>query len=185
MGNGRGSPDIIREVSEIGLPKSEYDTNRLFKLIAELDFTIQEAEQERARQIKQTNQEADEIIKPYVDAIERAKKNIFRYGNRNRKALTRGKRRSVSFKHGTIRWRWGKPRLEITASESDVAKELEAFGCTDCISWKPRIDKHKLKQRPDIIKRLKGARMVQEEFLEIIPKMAKKRFSQKISTKKK
>lgn len=98
-------------------------------------------------------------------------KGIFFYAMEHREELLlNGKKVYDLPRGGSIEWEHTQPALEVDDEEAAVAL-LERLNLRDCINYQPTVDKTalkaKLKERPELIKKLKGMRLASKEMFRI------------------
>lgn len=173
-------------IEEIGIPRNKQEVNRLLAEMEEIGKMIQEVDSARNEEISRINQDAEEMIRPLKKSHELAGNNIFKFAAKHRSELTENdKRKYAEFATAVLRWRWGQPKIRMSASEINIVDQLLEMRQGRFIDWIPKIRKKELLSRPDVVSALKGVNIVQEEFLRIVFKKVQTTLRIRTSSRKK
>jgi len=174
----------LEKIKDLGVPRNSEETEELLDWITDLEHKIQSVNAVRNERLQAINKEADARIAELEKAVEMATGYVHKFAEKNRKELTaNNKRKSAAFSLATLRWRLPKAKLVITGKEKEVIDELRQKGYNEFVRLEPKLEKEKLKKRPDIVKLLSRAWLSQEEYFEIVLNKVKKVLSLKLPSR--
>jgi phage host-nuclease inhibitor protein Gam len=99
-------------------------------------------------------------------------KGIHMFATEHRAELLERGRKSVKLPHGgTIEWETIRQSLYYEMKEEDAVALLEKAGLGDCVDYNPTVNKtkvkNKLKDKPELLKKLKGFRLEDGEIFRL------------------
>jgi phage host-nuclease inhibitor protein Gam len=148
------------------VPQSIDEVDRDVQEIGSLDRQIGTIDSELAEKVSQLQSEAAERRQPLTEKREELSQGVHSYAEAHKAELTKSSKTVKLPSGGVLQWRMKPPRLKISGKLESIIRALKSGGHDEFIRVKESLKRDDLKRHPDVVKKIRGLSIGQdEEFL--------------------
>jgi len=150
------------------IPKSLDEVDELIAEIGDVDQRLAKEKARTDRSIARVRQEAKERTKDILAKRSANVKRITKFAKKNRDAILPMDRKSLELSAGTIGWRFGPYKVNLSCCEQSLITWLETNKMPKYLRYSVELNRDQLiEDRPDFVP---GVSFEQKEFFFIEPK---------------
>ncbi len=151
----------LKRASAPSVPQSVTDVEELLARIGRLQSDLNRHSEALTAHITTLNERAAEQRRPIEEEIERLSQGVQAYCESRRAELTgHGRAQSLKFATGTVSWRKGRPRVEVTGNEASLIDTLKRLGLAHLVRLKEELDKAEILRNPHRVPQLPGLAII-------------------------